>query len=57
MTTTVNSVRIGTDNLNDGKNMKRKEVKDDLHYSAEGCKTLEKRFAGKAIALIRKHQK
>jgi len=46
-----------TDDLNDGKNIKRKEIKDDLHYSVKGYKTLEKRFAEKAIALIRKHQK
>ena len=48
---------VDTDDLNDGKNRKGKEIANDLHYSAEGYKTLGKRFAEKAIALIRKQAK
>ena len=36
---------VDTDDLNDGKNRRGKEIKNDLHYSAEGYKTLGKRFA------------
>ena len=45
---------VDTDDLNDGKNRKGKEIKNDLHYSAEGYKVLGKRFADKAIELIKK---
>lgn len=45
---------VNTDDLNDGKNRKGKEIKDDLHYSAEGYKTLGKRFAESALKLIEK---
>ena len=45
-------VWINTDDLNDGYNRKGKEVKDDLHMSAEGYIILGKRFADKAIQLI-----
>ncbi len=43
---------VDTDDLNDGKNRKGKEIKNDLHYSAEGYKTLGKRFAESALKLI-----
>lgn len=43
---------VDTDDLNDGKYKKGKQVKNDLHYSADGYKILGKRFAEKAIALI-----
>ncbi len=44
---------VDTDDLNEGKNKKGKEVNNDLHYSVEGYKVLGKRFADKAIALIK----
>jgi len=44
---------VDTDELNDGVNEKGKEIKNDLHYSVEGYKILGKRFADKAIALIK----
>jgi hypothetical protein len=47
---------VETDDLNDGENKRGKAIKDDLHYSVEGYKTLGKRFADKAIALIKKHK-
>ena len=43
---------VNTDDLNDGINKKGKKVKNDLHYTVEGYKTLGKRFAEKSIALI-----
>lgn len=43
---------VDTDDLNDGINRDGKMVKDDLHLSAEGYKTLGYRFAEKAIQLI-----
>jgi hypothetical protein len=45
---------VDTDDLNDKKNAKTGKSKDDLHYSRSGYKTLGKRFAEKAIALIDK---
>jgi len=36
---------IDTDDLNDGKNRRGKDIENDLHYSAEGYKTLGRRFA------------
>jgi hypothetical protein len=48
---------VNTDDLNDGVNRRGKSIKNDLHYSAEGYKTLGKRFAEAAVALIRKHAK
>jgi len=45
-------VWVNTDDLNDGKNRRGKEIKNDLHYSAEGYKTLGKRFAESALKLI-----
>jgi hypothetical protein len=44
---------INTDDLNDGYNRQGKEIKDDLHMSAEGYITMGKRFADKAIELIK----
>ena len=46
---------IDTDDLNDGINKKGKKVKNDLHYTVEGYKTLGKRFAEKSIELIQKN--
>ena len=43
---------VDTDDLNDGKNRRGKSIKDDLHYSGEGYKTLGKRFAASALKLI-----
>ena len=45
---------VDTDDLNDGKNRAGKEIKNDLHYSAEGYKTLGKRFAEAALKIIQK---
>jgi len=44
---------VDTDDLNDGVNRKGKAITNDLHYSAEGYKTLGKRFADEAIRLIK----
>ncbi len=46
---------VNTDDLNDGKSRRGKEVKNDLHYSAEGYITLGKRFAEESVALIKKN--
>ena len=43
---------INTDDLNDGVNRKGKEIKNDLHMSAEGYIIMGKRFADKSIKLI-----
>ncbi len=48
---------VDTDDLNDGKNKKGKDLKNDLHYSVEGYKTFGKRLADKAIGLIKKNTK
>lgn len=48
---------VDTDDLNDGLNRKGKNISNDLHYSADGYKTLGKRFADKAIVLIQKEAK
>lgn len=45
---------VDTDDLNDGKNRGGKEIKDDLHYSAEGYVAFGKRLADAAIKLIGK---
>lgn len=45
---------VDTDDLNDGANRGGKQIKDDLHYSAEGYKTFGKRMAEAAIGLIKK---
>ena len=47
---------VDTDDLNDGKNKRGKDIKNDLHYSVEGYKVLGQRFADKAIALIKKQK-
>lgn len=44
---------VDTDDLNDGKNGKGNPIKDDLHCSVEGYRTLGERFAEKAIELIK----
>jgi len=44
---------INTDDLNDGYNRKGKEIKDDLHMSAEGYIEMGKRFADKSIQIIK----
>jgi len=48
---------VDTDDLNDGLNRGGKKIKNDLHYSAEGYKTLGERFAAKSIELIKKNGK
>ena len=45
---------IDTDDLNDGLNRKGKQITNDLHYSAEGYKTLGKRFAQTCLIAIGK---
>ncbi len=45
---------VNTDDLNDGLNRKGKQIKNDLHYSAEGYIIFGQRLADKAIALIKK---
>lgn len=47
---------INTDDLNDGKSKKGKNLKNDLHYSKQGYDDLGTRFAEKAIELIKKNQ-
>jgi len=44
---------VDTDDLNDGRSRSGKEIKDDLHYSAEGYKVFGKRLADRAIMLIK----
>jgi len=44
---------VNTDDLNDGVNRRGKPIENDLHYSAEGYKTLGTRFANAAIELIK----
>ena len=48
---------VNTDDLNDGVNRKGKKIQNDLHYSAEGYKTLGKRFAENALKLIKQNPK
>lgn len=45
---------VDTDDLNDGKARNGKEIKDDLHYSAEGYVTFGSRLAEASIKLIEK---
>ena len=47
---------VNTDDLNDGTNRKGKSISNDLHYSAEGYKTLGKRFAETALRLVESNQ-
>jgi hypothetical protein len=44
---------VNTDDLNDGVNRRGKSIKNDLHYSADGYKTLGNRFAESALKLIK----
>jgi hypothetical protein len=48
------SVWVDTDDLNDGLNRLGKTVQNDLHCSVAGYEILGKRFADKAIELVRK---
>lgn len=48
---------VDTDDLNDGIILNGKLIINDLHYSADGYKTLGKRFAEKAVTLIHKREK
>ncbi len=45
---------IDTDDLNDGVNRNGKEIKDDLHMSAQGYIVMGERFAIEAIKLIKR---
>ncbi|MGQ1786182.1 sulfatase-like hydrolase/transferase [Saccharicrinis sp. GN24d3] len=47
---------INTDDLNDGLNSKGLEIKNDLHMSVEGYKLMGKRFAEKAIQLVKNNK-
>lgn len=47
---------VDTDDLNDGLNRGGKEIKNDLHYSAEGYVTFGNRLAEEAIKLIKSHE-
>ena len=44
---------INTDDLNDGINRNGEKIKNDLHMSAKGYEIMGKRFANKAIKLIK----
>ena len=46
---------VNTDDLNDGLNRRGRLIRNDLHYSAEGYKTLGSRFAESALKLIKLH--
>lgn len=48
---------INTDDLNDGYNRQGKEIKNDLHMSAEGYRIMGQRFADKSIELIHANMK
>lgn len=48
---------VDSDDLNDGFDRNGKAIKNDLHMSAEGYKTLGKRFAEKALQLINNNTK
>lgn len=47
---------VNTDDLNDGFNAAGKAIENDLHMSVKGYEILGRRFAEKAIQLIRKHE-
>ena len=47
---------VDTDDLNDGKNRRGKEISNDLHYSADGYTELGRRFAAAAIELVKADQ-
>lgn len=44
---------VDTDDLNDGQNRRGKRIRNDLHLSVEGYRTLGARFAQRAIDLVR----
>jgi len=44
---------VDTDDLNDGKNRKGKEIKNDLHYSKDGYKIFGQRLADEAVKLVK----
>jgi len=48
---------VDTDDLNDGKTRTGTLIKNDLHYSVQGYNVLGKRFAEKAIELIKYDRK
>ena len=48
-----NCAWVDTDDLNDGENRRGKQIKNDLHYSAEGYVILGQRFADQAIEMIK----
>lgn len=48
---------IDTDDLNDGKNRGGQPIHNDLHMSGDGYVIMGKRFAEKAIALLRENRK
>jgi hypothetical protein len=47
---------INTDDLNDGYDRNGKEIKDDLHMSAEGYISMGKRFADRSIQIINRNK-
>ena len=48
---------VDTDDLNDGKNRRGKDISNDLHYSGEGYKEFGRRMAAAALKLIPKNTK
>ena len=44
---------VDTDDLNDGLNRRGQRIQNDLHYSAEGYRTLGTRFASAALKLLK----
>ncbi len=44
---------VDTDDLNDGRNRAGRPIKNDLHYSVQGYRTLGQRFAQASIRLIK----
>lgn len=51
--TTDRCVWVDTDDLNDGLNGRGRPIENDLHYAVKGYESLGRRFAHKAIDLIR----
>ncbi|MEM7235735.1 MAG: sulfatase-like hydrolase/transferase, partial [Planctomycetota bacterium] len=47
---------VDTDDLNDGLNRAGDSIENDLHYSLDGYQTLGRRFARRAIELVRAHR-
>ena len=52
--TTPRCTWVDTDDLNDGLNRRGKPIRNDLHYSVKGYESLGRRFAHRAIDLVRK---